>query len=132
MNKAHATIIALALGVAAVAGTFAALETTSLGAQAASGSGGEGQLAARKAKLDRAERKLDRAANRRPPALPAIPAAASSSGSSFSAGSSGPNPGPGGPVLLSDDSGHDEFDDHGHDDDEFDDDDHHDDERDDD
>ena len=35
MHKAHALIIALALGVAAVAGTFAALETTSVGAQAA-------------------------------------------------------------------------------------------------
>ena len=114
MHKAHAAIIALALGVAAVAGTFAALETTSLGAQAASGSGG-GQLAVRKAKLDRAERKLNRAVKRRPPALPPIPAAASLSSGS---GSSGPNPGPGGPVV-SDDSGHNEFED-----DEFDDDGH--------
>jgi hypothetical protein len=123
MNKAHAAIIALALGVAAVAGTFAALETTSIGAQAASGPSTE-SIAQRKARLAKAERKLDRAAKRRPPALPAIPSTVAVSGGRSSFGSSGPNPGPGGPAVSDDGEHHDELDDHGGDDDDHGDDDH--------
>jgi hypothetical protein len=74
LKRIHALFIALALGIAAVAGTFAALETTSLGAEAATVS--EAEIAARDRKLDRAEAALRRAAKRRPPRLPAPAAAA--------------------------------------------------------
>jgi hypothetical protein len=76
MHKAHAIIIAVALGVAAVAGTFAALQTTSVGAQAAPSSSAA-EIAKRDAKLDQAEKNLTRAAKRRPPALPPLPAGGS-------------------------------------------------------
>jgi hypothetical protein len=75
MKRIHGLFIALTLGVAAVAGTFAALETTSLGAQAATLS--DGQIAAREQKLDRAEKEIRRAAERRPPALPTLPSGGS-------------------------------------------------------
>ena len=60
MKRIHGLFIALALGVAAVAGTFAALETTSLRAEAATAS--DAQIAAREKKLNRAEKALGRAA----------------------------------------------------------------------
>ncbi len=83
MNKAHAAIISIALGVAAVAGTFAAVQTTSGGAEAAPvvSVSRSGDLAARKAQLDRLEARIARAAKKRPPALPALPAAGSVAGS---------------------------------------------------
>ena len=68
MNRRHALIIALGLGVAAVAGTFAAIQTTTLGAEA--GTVSPAQIQARERQLDRAERKLRRQARRRPPAVP--------------------------------------------------------------
>jgi hypothetical protein len=67
VKRIHGLLIALALGVAAVAGTFAAVQTTSLGAQAATVS--DAEIAARSAKLDRAQEALRRAANRRSPGL---------------------------------------------------------------
>jgi hypothetical protein len=89
VNKAHAAIIAIALGVAAVAGTFAALETTSGGAQAASLSQSS-DLTARKAQLDRAQARLERAANKRPPALPPLPSGRSAAGTLAVSQQSGP------------------------------------------
>jgi len=80
VNKAHAFIISIALGAAAVAGTFAALQTTSGGAQAASVSPSS-DLSARRAQLDRLQAKIERAAKKRPPALPAIPSGATAAGS---------------------------------------------------
>jgi hypothetical protein len=80
VNKAHAAIISIALGVAALAGTYAALQTTSGGAQAASVSPSS-DLSARRAQLDRLQAKIERAAKKRPPALPAIPSGVAAAGS---------------------------------------------------
>ena len=74
MRRLHALAIAVLLGVVAVAGTFAALDTTSLGMAAEEASASDAEIEARRAKLDRAERALRRAAKRRPPELPALPA----------------------------------------------------------
>jgi hypothetical protein len=105
VNKAHALIIALALGVAAVAGTFAALETTAFGAEAATASSSD--LAARQAELDRT-------AKRRPPALPPLP---SRSAASVAAAPAAPVV-PSGSGSYEDDHGDDDrWDDHGSDDD---------------
>jgi hypothetical protein len=72
MNRKHALVIAVLLGVAAVAGTFAALETTALGVAAQESSVSTSQIAARKAKLDKAQKQLQRAAKRKPPAQQAL------------------------------------------------------------
>lgn len=74
MRRLHALAIAVLLGVVAVAGTFAALDTTSLGMAAEEASASDAEIEARRAKLDKAERALRRAAKRRPPELPALPA----------------------------------------------------------
>jgi hypothetical protein len=74
MSRVHATILALLLGLAAVAGTFGALSTSSLGLAAEQASVSDAEIAAREAALDRAERRLERAAKRRPPQLPPVPA----------------------------------------------------------
>ena len=90
MNRKHALVIAVALGVAAVAGTLAAIQSTSLGAEAATVS--EAQIERRTKALDRAAAQLRRQARRKPPALPAMP---SSRGGGLSASaSSGPGPAP--------------------------------------
>jgi len=71
MGRAHALVLSLAIGVAAVAGTIAATRTVTLGARAA-----DTQVAARSARLDRFEASLRRAAADRPPALPPLRSAA--------------------------------------------------------
>jgi hypothetical protein len=73
VNRRHALVIALFLALALVAGLFAAVRTTQLGA-AASPAVPAAQIAAKNRQLDRAEAKLKRAAKQRPPALPALPA----------------------------------------------------------
>lgn len=78
MKRIHGFLIALALGVAAVAGTFAALQTTSLGAQAATVS--DAEIASRSAELDQAEGALRRAAKRRQPQLSSVSPTPSVSG----------------------------------------------------
>lgn len=97
MNRKHALLIAIALGVAAVAGTLAAVQTTSLGAEAATVS--DSEITKRQRQLDRAAANLRRQAKRRPPALPAMPA---SSGGGTVAFRSGPSASSGSaaPVVL--------------------------------
>ncbi len=72
MKRIHAAVIAVVLGVAAVAGTFAAIDTTSLGVEAATVS--DAQIAQRQKRLVEAEKAIRRAAKQRPPALPPVPA----------------------------------------------------------
>jgi hypothetical protein len=75
MRRLHALAVAVLLGVVAVVGTFAALDTTSLGMAAAEeASVSDAEIQARQKKLDRAERQLRRAEKKRPPKLPALPA----------------------------------------------------------
>ena len=95
MNRLHALVIAVLLGIAAVAGSYAALGTTSLGVSASEANVSDAQIGARKAKLDKAARALRRAAKRKPPALPALPARRSSS----SLVAAAPGPGGGAPVA---------------------------------
>jgi hypothetical protein len=71
MNRKHGLFLAVALGLAAVAGTYAAMQTTDLGAQAASVS--EQEIAAADKRLDEQEAALRRAARKRPPKLPKLP-----------------------------------------------------------
>jgi hypothetical protein len=71
----HGFLIAVILGAGAVAGTLAAIQTVSLGADASGPS--ERQIAMADKRLDRQEARLRRASKRRPPKLPAVPAAAS-------------------------------------------------------
>ena len=74
MKRSHALLLALLLGVAAVAATFAVLSTTSLGMSAkAAPATSSARIAARNAKLDKAEAALRHALKKRPPALPALP-----------------------------------------------------------
>lgn len=68
MNKRHAILIALVLGVAAVLGAYAALRTTHLGA--ASRNTVAAQLAGREQRLSAAEARLKRALAHRPAATP--------------------------------------------------------------
>ncbi|MDQ4018993.1 MAG: hypothetical protein M3188_04050 [Actinomycetota bacterium] len=63
-------MIAGILGVAAVAGTFAATTSTTLGVEATSVS--DAEIATRQKKLRQAERRLARAVKKRPPTLPAV------------------------------------------------------------
>lgn len=77
MNRRHVAVIALFLALALVAGMFAAVRTTRLGATATA-SVPAAQIAAKNRQLDRFEAKLRVAAKKRPPALPALPAATSS------------------------------------------------------
>lgn len=74
MRRAHALVLSLAVGVAAVAGTIAATGTATLGARAS-----DTQVAQRAARLDRFEASLKRAAADRPPALPPLETAAAPS-----------------------------------------------------
>jgi hypothetical protein len=125
MDRRHGLFIAVAIGLAAIAGTYAALQTTDLGAQAATSS--EKEIAAADVRLDEQEAALRRAARKRPPKLPKLPAralagasggdvsTASGPGSAASAAAapawavSGPGP--------SGNSGPGSFDDHGGEDD---------------
>jgi hypothetical protein len=74
MNKVHATVIALILGVSGALGIAAATQTTGLRAPAASGVS-DAAVAARQKQLDKVERQIARARRDKPPALPAVPAA---------------------------------------------------------
>jgi len=75
MKRSHALLLALLLGVAAAAATFAVVTTTSLGVSAKAASPGvpSAQIAARSHKLDRTETALRRALKNKPPALPKLP-----------------------------------------------------------
>jgi hypothetical protein len=68
MNRRHGFFLAIAIGLAAIAGTYAALQTTDLGAQAATLS--EQQIAEADVRLDKQEAALRRAARKRPHAAP--------------------------------------------------------------
>jgi hypothetical protein len=74
MKRTHALLLALLLGVAVVAATFAVATTTSLGtsAQAAPSASGA-KIATRNAALDKAEAALRHALKKKPPALPKLP-----------------------------------------------------------
>jgi hypothetical protein len=92
VKRRHGFLIAVILGSTAVAGTFAALQTTNLGPAAAEPS--EREIARADKRLDRQEAQVSRASKRRPPQLsdaaatastapaaaPAPPAASASSG----------------------------------------------------
>ena len=73
MNRRHATVIALFLALALVAGLFAALRTTRLGATSATPTVSAAQIAQRNRQLDAVEAKLRTQAKQKPPALPALP-----------------------------------------------------------
>lgn len=88
MKRTHALLIALALGIAVVAGSFAALRTTQLGSRATARNVSSAQIAKQNQALNRAEAALRAELHRKPPAisalralppasaLPAVPAAA--------------------------------------------------------
>src|ERR671915_1615667 len=90
VKRRHGLLIAIVLGAAAVAGTSAMLQTTSLGADAKSAS--EKEIAKADMRLDRQEAKLRRAAKRRPPKLPKVPDAAPSSAPAAASGAPAPAP----------------------------------------
>jgi hypothetical protein len=73
MNRTHGLVIALAVAIAAVAGTFAAVRSTQL--SAATPSVPAAEIAKQNRRLDRAEASLRAQARRRPPALGAVPTA---------------------------------------------------------
>lgn len=74
MKRTHAFLIALALGIAVVAGTFAALRSQQLARNAAPRMSSN-QYAAQTRALDRAEAAIKAELRRRPPAVPAVTAA---------------------------------------------------------
>ena len=78
MKRTHAALIAVVLAFAVLAGTFAALRTTQLGARSTTPSVSYAAIAAQNRQLDRAHAALLAQLRRRPPALPALakPAAA--------------------------------------------------------
>jgi hypothetical protein len=89
VKRSHALLLAILLGAAALAAAFAVLTTTSLGMSAKQPSAvSDAQIAARNAKLDKAEAALRRALEKKPPALPKLPKHASAPGVR-AAGSSG-------------------------------------------
>ena len=76
MKRTHAFLIALALGIAVVAGTFAALRSQQL-ARNAVPRVSTNQYASQTRALDRAEAAIRAELRRRPPAVPALPIAGS-------------------------------------------------------
>jgi hypothetical protein len=126
MARKHALFISLAVAAALVAGTFAALRTTELGASAATPAVSEAQISARDRQLDRIQTRLERQARKRPPRLSAVRTPAGPSGGVAALVSSSSGPSGGG---SHEDDGH--SDDHGHHDDDvrFDDHDRHEDDR---
>lgn len=123
MDRRHGLFIAVAIGLAAIAGTYAALQTTDLGAQAATSS--EQEIAAADVRLDRQEAALRKAARKRPPRLPKLPARAAGVGGGVAASGPAsappvaafaPTPAPSGGPGPSGNSGPGSFDDHGGDD----------------
>lgn len=73
MKRTHATAIAVLLGVAGVAGTFAATRSADLGASSAQPKLTERQIVQQSRKLDAFEASLRKSLAERPPALPAVP-----------------------------------------------------------
>ena len=118
MDRRHGLFIAVAIGLAAIAGTYAALQTTDLGAQAATSS--EKEIAAADVRLDEQEAALRRAARKRPPKLPKlparVPAAASGGGGATANGPGSAAPAAAAPAVSgpgpSGNSGPGSFDDH--------------------
>jgi len=88
MNRMHALIVSLAVGVAAIAGVFALGHTLSLGNQAHATTAR--QVAQRTAQLDRYEASLRAALAAKPPKLPPVPAPRISGASSQSSVSAPP------------------------------------------
>jgi hypothetical protein len=80
----HVLVVALMFGAAAAAGLLAATRTVDLGRAASTPAVPHQAIQARAAKLDRLERSLQAALDRRPPKLPPIPKVSkqSSAGSS--------------------------------------------------
>lgn len=128
MARKHAVLISLAVACALVAGVFAAVRTTELGASASAGTGlSDRLLTTRDRELNRIAKRIRAHARKRPPALPElrVPVSSGSGSSGFSSsggGSISSGPGPGPQVLVSNaGSGsilsghHDDFDDHGRD-----------------
>lgn len=77
MNRNHALLISLAVGIAAIAGTVAATKTIHLGSNAAAQTMNPSmQIAQRTRALDRTKAALRKALNQRPPKLPPLPATA--------------------------------------------------------
>jgi len=117
VRRIHAVAAAAALGVAGVAGTYAATRSVDLGVSSAAVSPGDDAIASEAARLDREERALKAALAEQPPALP--PLATSSASRTAPAVASGPaqarprvvyvRPRP---VLVSRTSGEDEHGDH--------------------
>jgi hypothetical protein len=77
MKRIHALLIVIAVAVAATAGMFAALRSSSLGA-ASTVRVSDTQIARQNRALDRAEAALRAQARQLPPALPPMPTASSS------------------------------------------------------
>jgi hypothetical protein len=124
MARKHAVLISLAVASALVAGVFAAVRTTELGASASAGTTlSAADLSSRDRELDRMSKQIRAHARKRPPKLPALVVPASAGGSVSSGHGLGPqlvsNSGPGsassGPGGF--DDGGDDFDDHDEDDD---------------
>lgn len=121
MNRKHGLFIAVAIGLAAIAGTYAALQTTDLGAQAATVS--QQEIAAADVQLDKQDAALRRAAKKRPPRLPKLPAKASAQAAAPTATAApaapaaAPASAPSGSFSSgpSDNSGDGSYDDHGDD-----------------
>lgn len=76
MKRTHAVLIALALAVAVITGSFAALRSQHLARQATASRVGTAQFIRQTRALDRAEARLRAELRRRPPAIPATPTAA--------------------------------------------------------
>jgi hypothetical protein len=125
MARKHALLISLVVAGALVAGVFAAVRTTELGASASAAPSVSGSdISRRDHQLDRLAKQIEAHARKRPPKLPKLRVpAASGSGVAAASASSGTgaaanmastsDPGP----SSSDSSyGDDQFDDHGDDD----------------
>lgn len=73
MKRIHALILVLALGIAVVAGSFAALRTTQLGTRATATNVNSAQIAKQNGALTRAEAALRAELRKKPPAIAALP-----------------------------------------------------------
>jgi hypothetical protein len=88
VKRRHILFIALMLGAAAAAGILAATRTVDVGRAASTPRVSDETVAARSASLDRMERSLQRALDRRPPKLPKAPKVSDPSSASGRAASS--------------------------------------------
>lgn len=107
MARKHALLISLAVACALVAGVFAAIRTTELGASASTGTGlSDRQVTTRDRQLDRIAKRIRAHARKRPPKLPGLRIPVSSGSVSSGVNSSGggsisSGPGPAPQVLVS-------------------------------